>query len=323
MAWADGIGNVYNGVGGPAGYFAHENEGGAGPPIPVAAARHQIELPDDCAVTIEQGRWSGIGWEEGNYVECWLCASAEVWEEAAPAYGWRLQAFDEGSGFYRLRLSLWYEGVDLFAMEGEVNGTYGAELTGVELDPLEEGGWAIGAAIKSDEITLWARAAGGEWEEREGAQWALLEVLPDRKPGIGTGGWINPQIRNFSAGSLEGEEEQPPPSVVEAPQLSGKAVVDETLACSNGTWENEPTGFTYKWQRSATGTGGWANIGGATSSTYKLTDDDDQEYVRCVVTASNPSGSAEAASNVLWVEPKAGLYVKVGVELRPIVLGVG
>src|SRR5205085_2324409 len=72
------------------------------------------------------------------------------------------------------------------------------------------------------------------------------------------------------------------------PTISG-AANDGTLVTSTaGTWTGTPTiNFTYQWQRSANGTSGWANIGGATTSTYTFTSADVDQYVRVAVTGTN------------------------------------
>lgn len=84
----------------------------------------------------------------------------------------------------------------------------------------------------------------------------------------------------------------PIPSV--APVESGPAV--GVLSATTGTWYGyaAPT-FTYQWQRSPDGLA-WTNIPGATSSSYTLTIADCGMSVQCVVTGSNASGSATAAT---------------------------
>jgi hypothetical protein len=77
-----------------------------------------------------------------------------------------------------------------------------------------------------------------------------------------------------------------------APVVSGAARVGQTLSTTNGTWTGAPAPtFTYQWQRVTT------NISGATSSTYVLQSADIGSTIRCVVTATNPSGAVSANSN--------------------------
>lgn len=82
------------------------------------------------------------------------------------------------------------------------------------------------------------------------------------------------------------------PALSAAPEISGTAVVGETLTCSTGTWVSKTTpSYTYQWERSGT------PISGATNNTYTLQSDDLGETVTCVVTATNTSGSASAETD--------------------------
>jgi hypothetical protein len=88
-----------------------------------------------------------------------------------------------------------------------------------------------------------------------------------------------------------------------------------TGSITNGTWSNNPTGYSYQWYRCLnsssfascqTGAGkgpsnnGVTNypgpIAGATSSSYHAVEADIEMYLRCVVTASNAAGSTDAVS---------------------------
>lgn len=83
-----------------------------------------------------------------------------------------------------------------------------------------------------------------------------------------------------------------------APVVSGTATVGSTLSTTDGTWTGAPAPtFTYQWQR------GVSNISGATSSTYVVQAADALSTLRCVVTATNPLGSASANSNNTAVVP--------------------
>jgi alpha-tubulin suppressor-like RCC1 family protein len=82
-----------------------------------------------------------------------------------------------------------------------------------------------------------------------------------------------------------------PPVNTVLPVITGTAEVGQTLSVSNGTWTGTPTPtFTYQWQRVTT------NISGATSSTYVLVAADAGSTIRCVVTATNVAGSANATT---------------------------
>jgi hypothetical protein len=83
-----------------------------------------------------------------------------------------------------------------------------------------------------------------------------------------------------------------PPVNTVAPAVTGTATFGSTLSCTTGTWTGAPTPtFTYQWQRVTT------PISGATASTYVLVAADVGSTIRCVVTATNPIGTASANSN--------------------------
>jgi surface protein len=79
-----------------------------------------------------------------------------------------------------------------------------------------------------------------------------------------------------------------------APVISGSTPVGSILTTTDGTWTGTPTPtFTYQWFRD----GGATLIGGATSSTYTTQPADIGSAVTCIVTGTNPGGSATATSN--------------------------
>jgi hypothetical protein len=80
----------------------------------------------------------------------------------------------------------------------------------------------------------------------------------------------------------------PPPANTRLPAISGSG---DTLSVSNGTWSNNPTGFTYAWE-SCNGSGGnCTTIAGATSSSYALSGADIGSTIVCIVTATGRGGS--------------------------------
>lgn len=94
----------------------------------------------------------------------------------------------------------------------------------------------------------------------------------------------------------------PPPENTVAPAVTGTAIPPNVLTTDDGTWDYSPTSFTYQWQRSPNGVSGWSDITGETADTYELTAEDEEQYVRCVVTATNASGSTPANSNAVLIE---------------------
>ncbi len=75
------------------------------------------------------------------------------------------------------------------------------------------------------------------------------------------------------------------------PAITGIAQVGQTLTVTNGTWSGNAASYSRQWQR------GGANIAGATASTYVCVAADVGFAIRCVVTATNSTGSTSATSN--------------------------
>lgn len=69
-----------------------------------------------------------------------------------------------------------------------------------------------------------------------------------------------------------------------------------TLTAGNGTWSNNPTSFSYRWQRCDANGANCANISGATNQRYKLVQADVDRAVRVLVTARNADGARTANS---------------------------
>jgi hypothetical protein len=88
------------------------------------------------------------------------------------------------------------------------------------------------------------------------------------------------------------------PAALTAPSLGGDPVVGSTLTCSDGTWTGSPT-LTRTWLRSG------SPVPGATSSSYAVTSNDVGRTLRCRVTASNGSGSADSDTNEVTVTTPA------------------
>lgn len=82
------------------------------------------------------------------------------------------------------------------------------------------------------------------------------------------------------------------PANTVAPVISGTTTVGSTLTCSQGTWANSPTGFTYQWQQNG------VNISGQTANTYVVASGDLGTTIGCVVTATNSFGSRSATATI-------------------------
>lgn len=87
------------------------------------------------------------------------------------------------------------------------------------------------------------------------------------------------------------------PVISGVPTISSETQVGETITATPASVTGTPTPTTsWQWERSSDGVGGWANISGATASTYTLVSADDTKYVRAVQTETNASGSDSANS---------------------------
>jgi hypothetical protein len=85
------------------------------------------------------------------------------------------------------------------------------------------------------------------------------------------------------------------PKNTSVPVVTGSTIVGQQLACSQGTWTRNPSGYAYSWENSPDGST-WSVIGGATSTPYTLVGGDETKTVRCRVTASKNQTSGQAVS---------------------------
>lgn len=87
------------------------------------------------------------------------------------------------------------------------------------------------------------------------------------------------------------------PSITTLPTISGTLNVGETLTATAGNVSGEPTPTrVLQWQRSDNGTTGWADISGATGTSYLLVFNDEDKYIRVAQTEENILGTATANS---------------------------
>lgn len=121
----------------------------------------------------------------------------------------------------------------------------------------------------------------------------VIDSLVSESPGgFATGVMPLPAISPSPTG-------QPPINTV-PPVVTGSPIVGQTLSCSTGTWTYTGSQtFTYQWQSQVSGV--WTNIGGATSSTFLLTESQFNLNVRCVVTDTDSQGTGTANSNSVLV----------------------
>jgi hypothetical protein len=85
-----------------------------------------------------------------------------------------------------------------------------------------------------------------------------------------------------------------PPAATSGPTIAGAPRRGATLTAQPGAWANAPTGFTYQWQRLHGS--GWADVEGETEAGYLVATADLGRRLRVTVVATNPDGTASAAS---------------------------
>jgi len=104
----------------------------------------------------------------------------------------------------------------------------------------------------------------------------------------------------------------PGPNEIAPPAISGVGIVGRTLTGSPGTWSgNQPISYAYQWLRCKadsgddTSTSSCTNIGGATTTSYTVSQQDLGFRIRFRVKASNKQGtstSTSAATSVVTTE---------------------
>jgi uncharacterized repeat protein (TIGR01451 family) len=87
-----------------------------------------------------------------------------------------------------------------------------------------------------------------------------------------------------------------PPAITGVPTITPAPQVGTLLTCNTGSWSGNPS-FTFVWQRNG------QPIAGATAQTYTTTANDAGLFLTCMVTATNPAGSASATSAPVQVPP--------------------
>ena len=97
------------------------------------------------------------------------------------------------------------------------------------------------------------------------------------------------------------------PAITTLPTISGTLNVGEILTATAGNVSGDPTPTqVLQWQRSDDGLTGWADIAGATGTTYLLGFNDEDKYIRVQQTEENVLGTATANSaSTTQIQPAA------------------
>jgi hypothetical protein len=101
------------------------------------------------------------------------------------------------------------------------------------------------------------------------------------------------QVAPACGGGLDGLAPNPPVSAG-SPSVAGVPRRGVAVTAVEGAWRNGPLSYAYRWQRERRGT--WADIAGATRRSYVPGRADTGRRLRVQVVATNPDGSAAAAS---------------------------
>jgi hypothetical protein len=113
----------------------------------------------------------------------------------------------------------------------------------------------------------------------------------------------------INAALLQREHEKPANTT--APTVTGTPTLGSTLTCSQGSWGNLPTSFTYQWLRNG------AAIAGQTATTYTVAIADEGTSLSCTVTATDAAGSTAATSTALAIaKPTPGVGGVTGVSVK-------
>jgi len=115
-----------------------------------------------------------------------------------------------------------------------------------------------------------------------------IDCMVTATNGLGSANQDSNDIANI-AGSV--------PVISGVPTISGTAKVGEILTATAASVTGTPTPTdTFQWQRSDDGSTGWANVSGATSTTYTAVSADEGKFLRVVQTSTNEAGSDTANS---------------------------
>jgi len=83
------------------------------------------------------------------------------------------------------------------------------------------------------------------------------------------------------------------------PTISGTTSQGQTLTADPGSWNYEPTSYTYQWQQCFIWPWNCWDVFGATNSTYTLGWGDSGNMMRVVVTATNVYGTSDSTTSAM------------------------
>lgn len=162
-----------------------------------------------------------------------------------------------------------------------------SELASVRFDYKlsSSGTWTTGPTATNTSGSTWQAAFNPEALALPDGTYNFRTVATDYAGNIGYSSTTTASISFVST-----------PTNTALPTISGTVATGETISTSNGSWNNSPTGYTYQWQVSDTGTGSWSDIAGATAASLVIPRSAMNKYLRAAVTATNLTGSTVAYS---------------------------
>jgi hypothetical protein len=294
----DHPGLVVTAASGDCGYLNDDCRGSTG------TANFPADSPDvvgvgGTALTEKKEVWSSTAWDEGGS-GCSQVFAAPAWQSALADFS-ATGCGGERSVADVAAIGSPNTGVNVYDSTPEGNG-----------DPTGWGVWG-GTSVASPIVAAeFALAGGADGVAYPGATLyahlgeggALYDVVSGSNGscGIATScqaaiGYDGPTgvgspigLRAFStAGS---------PVSISAPAISGTAEEGQTLSGTPGAWTNQPTSFTYEWERCNSSGASCSPIAGATATTYTLGASDVGMTIRFQETAANSSGTSAPADSV-------------------------
>ncbi len=266
-------------------------------------ANFPANSPDVVAVggtslTEAAGVWSSTAWDEGGS-GCSSLFSAPLWQTAAE--GFSVTGCGSGRSIADVAaIGDPQTGVDMYDSTPDGEG-----------DPTGWGVWggtSVASPIVAAEFALAGGAHGVEYPAATlythlGDPSALYDVLAGSTGSCGkatscraVAGFDGPTGVGSPVG-LGAFTTSEAPVDTAPPSISGTAQQGLQLTESHGEWTNEPTSFTYKWERCESSGDGCSPIAKATEQTYTPVPADVGSTIRVQERASNASGpSAPAVS---------------------------
>ncbi len=177
-------------------------------------------------------------------------------------------------------------------------------LGGAALDLMGAGGDGTCPPLQYGIVETLVSATGGITGTFAGVPNGTVVSVPGASGSSCSGTTVAQAIIHYTATTVTATIESPTvPLNTRAPTITGSDVVGQTLTAGDGTWTNNPTGFSYQWQDCNAAGAGCTNIGGATAKTYKLVAGDVSHTIRVVVSATGGVAPATSAATAQVAPP--------------------